>query len=131
MAYDITWEVPDRIIYLRVYGTLDIDEARCSHEAFCLMLEDCDGSAPVHLIVDHTELERFPGIWRDYGYVVHTKPNLHGGWVVAVGHNATVRFITRLIGSVLRFRVCTEETKAAALDYLDQMDPTLNEQAAS
>jgi hypothetical protein len=107
-----------------LWGTLTLEEAHEISDMNSRRL--AEGTPPVHIVVDVTQLERFPTSVRLNTNVTQylRSPNL--GWVVAVGDmGPLLNFAFSIIGQVARFNYARRDSLQAALQYLQQQDVTL------
>jgi hypothetical protein len=123
MPFHTKWIEDKRVIHTSLTGTLTSQEAQEMSDAHAKFLNE--GTAPVHLIVDVTNLDGVPNNLRQNasmgGYLRH--PSL--GWTVLIGGNVLVNFMVSVIGQVFKFRYSKRETLEQALAYLASQDNTL------
>jgi hypothetical protein len=123
MAYKVTWYVENRIIVQHTYGELAAEDLPEIARRTTLLLDE--GHAPVHIIADIRELNRFPtsisGIRKSLTYLTH--PSL--GWAVLVGIHPVASMILNIITQVARFKATQRATPEAAMDFLARQDQTL------
>jgi hypothetical protein len=123
MAFRTTWIEDNRIIYTELTGTLTTQEAQEMSDTHAKFLNE--GKAPVHLIVDITNLETVPTSLRQNasmgGYLRHSSL----GWTVLIGGSVLVNFMVSVLGQVFKFRYSKRETLEGAMTYLISQDPSL------
>lgn len=123
MAFRSSWIEEKRIIHTEMIGTMTSQEAQQISDAHMKFLNE--GVAPVHLIVDLTQLKEVPTNLRQNtsmaGYLQH--PAL--GWTVLIGGNVLLNFMLSILGHVFKFRYVKRETMEEALAYLISQDQTL------
>ena len=123
MAFRSTWIEEKRIIYTEMIGTMTSNEAQEISDAHIKFLNE--GAAPVHLIVDLTQLKEVPTNLRQNtsmaGYLQH--PSL--GWTVLIGGNVLLNFMLSILGHVFKFRYVKRATLEESLAYLVSQDQTL------
>jgi hypothetical protein len=123
MPFRTTWIEDKRVILTELWGTLTTEEAQEMSDAHAKYLSQ--GIAPVHLIVDVTQLGGIPSNLRQNssmgGYLRH--PSL--GWTVLVGGSVLVNFMVSVIGQIFKFHYSKRESLEEAGAYLASQDPTL------
>ena len=86
-----------------------------------------EGIAPIHIIVDTTELEKFPtNLRQNSQFMAYLRtPSL--GWVIVIGltHNVLAKFAVSVISQVIKFRLSQRESMSDALSFLEGNDATL------
>ena len=93
MAFEISWLVEKRVVHVRIYGNIDIEETRQQREAikvFCL-----DGISPVHVIVDTREVKKIP---MSPSQMKEMKPDStrRKGWTLIITNSAVIRLLHAL-----------------------------------
>jgi hypothetical protein len=124
MGYEISWLVERRIMAVRFFGNLTLAEIRDCTATGQHLLEE--GIAPVHCLIDATDLERYPLRISDIYAVAPQDPHPKVGWTVFYGlkmHILTI--IIRVLSELGRFPYRVATTRAEALALLAKEDPTL------
>ncbi|NDJ62855.1 MAG: hypothetical protein GYB67_17170 [Chloroflexi bacterium] len=132
MPCEIGWYIPERVIWQRFYGVVTSEELaeHSARSAEYIMA----GTAPVHILVDATEIAKYPGNLKQLtdsaNYASDT--NKVGFVAHASTSNQLMRFLASLMTQMLvrnvQFRAF--ETVDAALAFLIDRDTTLDLQAA-
>ncbi len=128
MPHEISWYQEKRIVLNRLIGSLDVEAGTQASEATSQFLNE--GVAPVHLIVDMTELKSFPTNITKVNTMNQYLKNPSLGWVVVIGGNTLSQFLVNVLSQVIRFRVAQRPTLEQAVDFLRAQDPSLAVQAA-
>jgi hypothetical protein len=125
MPYQIAWHVEKRIVMVKMFGLLSDNEANEIGQINSQRL--AEGIAPVHMIVDTTELEKFPtNLRQNSQFMAYLRaPSL--GWVIVIGltNNVLAKFAVSVISQVIKFRLAERQSVADALTFLQGNDPTL------
>lgn len=125
---EVKWYFEDRVLYERLYGTVTLDDIRSLNIASKAFL--ANGTPLVHVIVDLSEVERFPTSLATIKEFVKPAPNQKAlGWVILFGTtNPLLRFlssvVTQLAGENVRMRVMDE--LGETLDFIRKQDETLS-----
>ena len=125
MPYQISWQVEKRVLMVKLFGVLIEQESNEVGEINTRYLQE--GIAPVHIIVDTNDLEKFPvNLRQNAQYMAYlSSPSL--GWVIVLGlsKNMLARFAVTVISQVVHFKLAQRTTVADALSYLQGQDSTL------
>ena len=129
MPYNLSWLNEKRVVLETLSGVIDMDEATKAANTTAEFIQQ--GQAPVHLIVDVSGMEKFPTNVRSVrsisGYL--NDPNL--GWMVIVGANHLVNFISTIVSQVVNFQLSRAETVEKAVAFLEKQDATLTRAPAA
>lgn len=125
MPYQIAWHLEKRILMVKMFGLLTDEE---SSEIGTINSQHlAEGIAPVHIIVDTTELEKFPtNLRQNSQFMAYLRtPSL--GWVIVIGltHNVLAKFAVSVISQVIKFRLSQRDSMSDALTFLEGYDSTL------
>jgi hypothetical protein len=125
MEYLLKWFIPNRVVYVRLWGASSIEEAS---QLNAKMLEFIAAGTPlVHFIVDDTELKVVPNSLGEMQRAMRALKNPSMGWVLTVGEvNAVMRFFGQMAAQLFRFRFRRLRTMEEALRFLRDVDQTLN-----
>lgn len=121
------WLEEPRIILTQLSGQLSGEEAQQLSAAQEEFLNT--GQAPVHIVVDLTDMESIPTNLRDYLTMGSYLRNPALGWVVLVGGNVLVNFILQVLSQAFHLQCAKRETVAAAVTFLAEQDNTLHFEA--
>ena len=123
MPHEITWAQDKRIILNRLIGTLDLEDGFKASEATNDYINQ--GIAPVHLVVDMSELKGFPTNITKVNQMNQYLKNPARGWVVVIGGNTLSSFLVNVLSQVVKFPVAQRPSLNEALEFLRKNDATL------
>lgn len=122
------WLVVGRVLHARVWGEPTAADAYAMN-AEMLQMISADGVAPVHVIVDLTDLVRLPSDVREIMSGMRIEQPEKSGWTVVVSRSAIARFVAALTAQFLRQKVRAVSELDAALTFLWSSDSTLPPEA--
>ena len=123
MPYQVNWYQDKRIIFNKLYGAFDFESATEASRRVSQLL--AEGNAPIHLIVDMTELQSFPTNVTKLNDMTTYLKNPSLGWVVVIGGNTLSKFVVNVISQVIKFRVAQRFSMNEAIQFLQSNDVTL------
>ena len=123
MPYHIDWMYDQRVIHLRFWGDISPSETRTAYAALLINYEQ--GSTPLYLMVDHTNVTRYPIGLNNYDFVIEGSPADKFKQVLIVGPNRQVRFMVRLFARVRQVNTSVFEYEQEALAALPQRNAVL------
>ena len=123
MPFEISWYREGRIVGLRYYGNITLDDLKAATKAFADYVEK--GTPPVHSLADVREVNKYPVNLHQIAAAINRGDPNRVGWTVIVTSSTPIRFISTAIGNLIRSKVRAFATLEAALDYLREVDPTL------
>ncbi len=123
MAYELSWYHEQRVIYVRIWGDLTLDELRHYNTEVYDKLDH--GVSPVHLILDVTDMKQFPPSLTALKSTAHylSHPNL--GRNVMIGGPMLAQSFARITAQLLKLDFRTTRTMREALSLLKDGDATL------
>lgn len=125
MPYTVDWVIHKRVLYSRVWGQHTQDDMRQSDQDLKMFL--ADGIPLIHLIMDAREMESMPTSLGTIQSTISTIKDPAYGWVVAIGTtNPVTKFMGLMIAKLFRLRFRRVETLKDGLQFLSQMDQTLD-----
>jgi hypothetical protein len=123
MAFNISWYVENRVILANVEGIVDDNEMNLSNTTITQLLDK--GKAPVHLIVNTTDLKQFPtnvnGLRKSLAYLAH--PNI--GWIIIVNTNPLLNFLAHIVTSIVQAKSRTVKTFEEGKQLLRTLDASV------
>lgn len=123
MAYSVSWHVHSRILLLKLEGELTSQE---SEEISNINVQRFDaGIEPVHLIIDISALTKFPTDIRQTSSLARYLRHKKLGWVVVVGTNTMINFLSSLLSQLTGFDYAKRDTIKDAVAFLEKQDDTL------
>jgi len=122
--YDHRWLVPDRVILSTLVGIGTLEDIEATDQILLDMLDS--GDAPVHIIVNCTDLVSVPvNLTQVLSRMTHLHdPNL--GKVVAYGVNRWVRFMATAIFPFTKTQLQFTNSLEEAITYIKQADYTVD-----
>jgi hypothetical protein len=122
MAGATRWFVDKRIVEIRLWGILTVDDiARVAQESQRMVRE---GTAPVHLISDLLAVEKFPSLLEVRS--VSGRETVPGtGWQVIVVTNPVLRFFGSILMQLAGTNFHFVNTRQEAFAFLNGRDVTL------
>lgn len=125
MPYEVSWFIERRVVYSVLKGDLNLRDA----EAASLMTSIyIDKSLPpsVHLIVDTTELKKFPtNLSLINVEASHHLRNPALGWTVVISSSNATRFVSTVMTQVARVRFRMFSTLDQSVNFLLKQDSSL------
>jgi len=125
MTYQISWHLEKRILMVKMFGILTDEESTEISAINSRHLQE--GTAPVHIIVDTTGLEKFPTNLRQNSQFMAYLRSPSLGWVIVIGlaNNVLAKFAVSVISQVIHFQLSQRDSIADALRFLEGHDSTL------
>lgn len=124
MPYDVRWLLAERVIHLHVHGSISPYDAQQAYDSLAAFY--ATGKAPVHLVLEHTGLQKFPLTLNLYNFIIDGGKPSNAGWMLIVGTNRQAHFIGRLFSYVSGMQSDTFNTLDEAGRFLLSKDHTLN-----
>ena len=123
MPYNISWCEEKRVFCIELTGELTDEQWTSIVAIDTLHIEE--GIAPIHVIIDVSELDSFPtNVRKTASYASHLRdPRL--GWAVVVGGNPLLDFVASLLSQITGFKLTKSATVEDALIFLRKQDNTL------
>lgn len=121
MPVEIRWYMPESVLLARYYGDITPDDIYKQYTIGIEMIEAVD-TPLVHLIVDTTEVQSFPQNIMEFKSLLGDKAQ-NAGWVVLVGDNKLIRFLTNIISGMMKLHITYVSTVDEALKFVIDRDP--------
>ena len=130
MGCQVSWHVPQRVIFARMYGVVTLEDVTQSNQDYMELLHSTDER--VHTFVDLTGIEKFPlnipQIMKAMKVDRHREP----GWMLIIQKpNPVLQYVATMIGQIavkqIRFRIMKDVP--SAVQFLLEQDPTLDASA--
>ena len=124
MPAEVSWQRESRVIYIRAWGDLTLDEMRESSATQEQYVRQ--GDPPVHSIIDITDLND-PGVRNLVQFrSAIMDPNTPGvGWIVIVGSNRIIHFMGSVAAQLSGVNLRLVSTVEEAVQTLARVDSTL------
>lgn len=123
MPFEMSWYLPKRVVFLRYFGAATLqDIALVGENSVHYVLE---GTAPVHFLVDMTQVETFPTNLRQTARVIRTIKDPAMGWTVIISTNSLMRIIIATLSRLAGFRFRIVSSREEALAFLVSVDGSL------
>jgi hypothetical protein len=123
MPYQLEWLQDKRIVREVLSGEFDLAASTELAAATAKCLEE--GTAPIHLIIDVTDMVKSPTNLRSINSVTDYMKDPKLGWVVLIGANTMVKFISSVISHITKFKFTTVANLDEAVSFLQKQDATL------
>lgn len=123
MPYELNWRIENRVIWLRVWDVVTMDEINTISPQIMEMLNA--GSAPVHLLADYTDVTRMPFSLQHSQKAVDVQAHPHIGWVMTITNNQRMRFITTILLQITSMWMRQFAKVDEALEFLQHVDDSL------
>lgn len=129
MPFETDWYLKNRVILTRITGEMDTNEIRALNDRAVGMIDNAelsDSATPlVHHLINIEEMTGFPRKINEVSNsVTFASPQM--GWLIIVGKvNPIIRFFGGVITQVSKIRFRVIETMPEALEFLQEVDPSL------
>jgi hypothetical protein len=127
VPFEIGWHQADRIVHLRFYGDVTIDEIRDSSLSVKTHVEQ--GKPLVHTISDLSDVQHFPRNLLQISKATTKLDNSVLGWTIVIGANPILAFIVTTISQLAGARLRMLPTMEEALTFLKSVDTTLQDES--
>jgi hypothetical protein len=120
----VQWLIPQRVILIKAYGELDLNDRETAHSQIINLIHSC-ATSQVHLISDTKQMTHIP--WSIFNRPSALAAHPRRGWWINIGIVPTVRiqWLSRLLAQLSRRRYIYCETMTDALEMLQRLDTTL------
>jgi hypothetical protein len=127
MGFEASWLIEKRVALVSFSGVVTVEDAAAATQASIRLISE--GTAPVHMINDTTDVEKFPPLLelREVG-ARESHPNT--GWTVMVVTHPVLRFIVSILLQLARTKYRLAGTRQEAIDFIVSRDSTLPAQNA-
>lgn len=124
MPYELSWLLDKRVIHLRAFDILTAQEYETSADELLSMFDD--GIAPVHVVVDHLDVDEIklsPTLVKDLIF-----PNQHeaSGWTILVAASKLATFSISMITQLNNVSIRTCDTLEEAMETLQRVDNSIS-----
>jgi hypothetical protein len=123
MPVEVSWLVPQRIVYERFTGEVTVQDIRQNSELVAPLM--AEGIPLIHTIIDVSDITAHPGI-NDIRNSTSMEIYEGEGWRILVGANAVARFVGSIILQIMQRRFRAFSTMDEALQFLDDQDDSLD-----
>lgn len=128
MPYEIAWYTEQRVMSIRLYGSVTLDDMeRMTQESIDYVT---NGSGPVHAIVSQYDVESMPHNLPALLKSMKPRRQPNSGFTVVVTKNPVTRFLGSALFQAVGLEMRTAATFEDALAILRNIDPTLDGLAA-
>ncbi|RMF80926.1 MAG: hypothetical protein D6737_06520 [Chloroflexi bacterium] len=125
MAFEAKWCVDKRVVYVRYYDDVSLDDFKGASAAMRRYLEEGEGPL-VHNIVDFSEAQTIP---THVGKGRQSLPHLGHpkfGWTIIVkSDNPLVLMITSIMAQTVQQRYRAVDSRDEAVEFLKYVDSTI------
>lgn len=124
MSFEISWYIPQRVIYVHVLGELGLAEVEGMSKRIAELLEA--GIEPVHILLDDTKGGRPPLNLRELKARIEMVNHPIIGWVVGIGEvDAVAKFLIPLLLKIMSMKYTRVANVDEAVEFLSVRDRTL------
>src|SRR5690349_11458631 len=124
MPYEMRWQQEKRVISGKLYGIVTLEDlSRWTPEILRYVQE---GDAPVHLIADLHEIEKFPMSISALRNVLQRDIHPKMGWVVTLGGPSALMTFSYALARLFKVNLYVADTLDEAVSALRAKDSTLN-----
>ncbi len=123
MPQKTEWLIPQRLVITRAWGTISLEDLQTMNAESNGLIQT--GIPLVHLLLEFSQVKRFPTGLREIKEVTRNSSPDAIGWTVLITGNSLVRFIASAIVHAVGARVRMFEDSAAALNFIYEQDNTL------
>lgn len=121
MPVIVSWLLDKHIIQAEYSGDVTSTDIRYQYDTGIAMCEK-SGAALVHMIADVSDVSSYPMNFVELKGSFGKKAT-NAGWVVLVGENKFIRFMSIVVSNVMNLRLAYVNTWDEALQYLADRDP--------
>jgi hypothetical protein len=125
MPVEITWKVPQRVVYVNYSGHMTVQDIRDSIEQARLYIEE--GTPPIHIILDIGGVTHTPHLI-DLRHGVNYQSSPRQGCTLFVGAQGIARFISSVLSQLAGNRFYLFDTVDQAVAYLMRADQTFQQE---
>jgi hypothetical protein len=123
MPVEVSWLIPQRVIYERFSGEVTLDDIRRNSELVAPMM--AEGIPLIHTIIDVAAVTSHPGL-NEIRNSTPMDTYDNEGWRILVGANAVARFVGSIILQLMKRRFRAYPTLEEALQFLENQDDSLD-----
>jgi len=124
MPVEIKWYIQDHVLIARYYGHVSAEDIHKQYLEGIRMSESVD-TALVHMIADIADVTSFPKNVMEFQGSFGEKAK-NAGWVVLVGENKMIRFLSSIISNLMKLRFAYVNTHDEAVEFITARDPFLS-----
>lgn len=124
MPFEISWQHENRVILGRYYGVMSLDDLVNWDTSVAQYLNT--GTPPIHLILDVSEVTKFPTNVLQLRNHLNNLSHPSKGWTLLVGSSSLINSLTTIVTQLAHSKFRPFKTTSAALDFLAKEDITLN-----
>jgi hypothetical protein len=123
MTVNISWYAKNRVILAQVEGVVDDAGMNASNATITQLLDT--GQAPIHLIVDTSDLKQFPtnlsALRKSQAYLLH--PNV--GWIIVINTNPLLNYLAHILTAIAKVKSRTVKTFVEGEQLLRTLDASI------
>lgn len=123
MPFEAMWYIPERVVYVRQWGTLTLDDAINTDAAIARYA--AGQAATVHGIIESRDVEAIDINPRLLKEAFSKLPKPTEGWVVTVPGDRVSAFMTQLMAQSQQMKQRDFQTPEEALAFIVYMDESL------
>lgn len=120
MPYQQRWYVDKRVLLVKMWGDLDLEEITRSSIEMEMKLKD--GIPLMHIVIDDAHVGKVPASLGQLRNIV-SGANPSVGWVLLAGQGSPIKnFLVSMIAKILRTNIRREPTLEQAIAFLKERD---------
>ncbi|MBZ0304558.1 MAG: hypothetical protein K8I82_00690 [Anaerolineae bacterium] len=124
MPIDIRWHIKHRVLLIRPYGEITLEQIKTYNEELRQYL--AEGTRPIHLIAMPEKIDRLPPTLKGVidTLFIYREPGI--GWNIVVGDRSILtKFFTSTLGQLYKLHVAWADSFAEAMEILVKEDQSL------
>lgn len=123
MPYTINWHQEKRVIYGKLYGVVTLEDLSQWTPEIQRYIQE--GEAPVHLLADVSEIQKFPMNISALKGVLYREIEPKTGWVVTAGGPSVLMTFCYILARLFGVNLRVADTLDEAINVLGELDPSL------
>lgn len=124
MPYEVRWYYPQRILLLRVYDTVTVEDIGL----FGVKIREFANEAipPMYTIIDALDVKQFPTNLNQLRQAATMERHPNVVWTILVSQNKLINFITSVFTQLSGVTFRAFDSMEAAVEFIALKEPSLN-----
>lgn len=123
MAHNITWYVPNQVVFIIFYGDITVADL---HNINSFMMRHLEKSPhPIHTIVDAANVAKVHASPSELSASIPYLSHKRLGWNTILHTNSFTRFLASMVFQMTHTRACFPKNHDEAIHFLSDMDDTI------